>query len=160
MGVVRNPRIFKCCPWALDLKRFWNGRPGLTGWVLFNWSYMSAQYFSCKITNEAVVCSETGDWSNVSYSMWIICLSQWWYILDYNMNEEAYLTTTDIKQELFGWMFTYGSMGFLPYYYSFVFSFYLTNLENPLHSPSRGLLCSLIFICAMTLFRVTNSTKR
>ena len=41
MGVVRNPRLFHgILKVPFDLKRFWNARPGLTGWVILNISYL------------------------------------------------------------------------------------------------------------------------
>lgn len=43
MGVVRNPRLFHgILKTPFDLKRFWNARPGLTGWVILNISYLAA----------------------------------------------------------------------------------------------------------------------
>lgn len=42
MGVVRNPRLFHgILKVPFDLKRFWNARPGLTGWVILNISYLA-----------------------------------------------------------------------------------------------------------------------
>ena len=57
MGVVRNPRMFHgILKVPFDLKRFWNARPGLTGWVILNISYLAA------LSNpQAVFCFETGD---------------------------------------------------------------------------------------------------
>eukprot|EP00419_Tripos_fusus_P016674 CAMPEP_0172759118 /NCGR_PEP_ID=MMETSP1074-20121228/167114_1 /TAXON_ID=2916 /ORGANISM="Ceratium fusus, Strain PA161109" /LENGTH=87 /DNA_ID=CAMNT_0013592847 /DNA_START=1 /DNA_END=260 /DNA_ORIENTATION=- len=50
MGVVRNPRLFRgFLKVPFDLKRFWNARPGLTGWVLLNVSYLTAMYYNCKL---------------------------------------------------------------------------------------------------------------
>merc|ERR1719401_1973029 len=50
MGVVRNPRLFKSTlKVPFDLKRFWNARPGLTGWVILNISYLAAIYYDCKL---------------------------------------------------------------------------------------------------------------
>lgn len=56
LGVARNPRIFHFLKMPLDVKRFWNARPGLTLWVLSNFSMMSAQYYGCHIDNRFITC--------------------------------------------------------------------------------------------------------
>jgi len=159
LGVVRNPRI-KIFGRTLDLKRFWNARPGLTGWVLLNWSFMAAQYFGCSHSSTEITCSESGDWSRVSPSMWIICLTHWYYIFDYNWNEPAYLTTTDIRHDLFGWMLTYGDLGFLPWYYSISFALYLACLDQQLlDNYTQSAIAAAGFLFGMSMFRITNSQK-
>merc|ERR1719499_2931894 len=55
LGTVRNPRI-KFFGRVLDLKRFWNARPGLTGWVMLNWSFMAAQYYGCTHNSTDITC--------------------------------------------------------------------------------------------------------
>lgn len=90
--------------------------------------------------------------------MWLICLNQWYYILDYNWNERAYLTTTDIRHDLFGWMLTYGDFGFLPWFYSFSFAMYLANMKEPLnYNDCRAIIGIGLGIIGMSLFRLMNS---
>lgn len=48
-----------------------------------------------------------------------------YYIFDYNLVEPAYLTTTDIRHDLFGFMLTYGDWGFLSRFYPISFMGFL-----------------------------------
>jgi len=170
MGIVRNPRIghrFFSVP--LDLKRLWNGRT-LTLWALLNFSYIAAQYYGCTFDYKldgpitGAVCKQNGDWSNVGYASWGIALAQWYYVFDYNWCEPAYLTTTDIRHDLFGFMLTYGMFGFLVWFYPLCFLGYLSSQGN----SSGGFItdnhvCTAIgvglYLFGMFMFRYTNIEK-
>merc|ERR1711920_168085 len=153
MGVVRNPRLFqKTLSVPFDLKRFWNARPGLTGWVILNISYLFAIYYDCRVPSvykptdglffgdhdkaSAEIqslfdghgmsyCAAEGSLSNIGPAAILITLAHWYYIFDYNFVEPAYLTTTDIRHDLFGFMLTYGDWGFLSRYYPISFMGFL-----------------------------------
>ena len=57
MGVVRNPRLFHgILKVPFDLKRFWNARPGLTGWVILNISYLAPWQKLCCVMLFSCVC--------------------------------------------------------------------------------------------------------
>lgn len=161
LGVCRNPRLFhRWLKVPFDLKRFWNARPGLTGWVVMNQSYIAAMYFGCRLVDGQAQCEATGDWSRVSMGACMVAFAHWYYILDYNWNEPAYLTTTDIRHDLFGWMLTYGDFGFLVWYYCFSFCGYVSFLERPLTDNHVNFaIGTVIYVCAMYLFRVTNIQK-
>mmetsp|Transcript_95809 Transcript_95809/g.270861 ORF Transcript_95809/g.270861 Transcript_95809/m.270861 type:complete len:477 (+) Transcript_95809:82-1512(+) len=161
LGVARNPRLFhRWLKVPFDLKRFWNARPGLTLWVIANQSFLAAMYFDCHVHDGEVHCMETGAWHRISPGALMITLAHWYYIFDYNLNEPAYLTTTDIRHDLFGWMLTYGDWGFLVWYYSFAFCGYLAFQDVPLtDNYFRFAIGTLMHIGAMYLFRVTNIQK-
>jgi hypothetical protein len=163
LGVARNPRILH--NWLkipFDVKRFSNARPGLTIWVVLNQSYVAAMYYGCKLDSQNnAACEEHGDWARVGWAAILITLAHWYYIFDYNWNEPAYLTTTDIRHDLYGWMLSYGCCGFLAWYYSFSFLGHLAfQKTNPVVNNNTNLVCGvIIYSIGMYLFRVTNIEK-
>jgi hypothetical protein len=192
MGVVRNPRpelLRNVGRVPFDLKRFWNARPGLTGWVILNISYLASCYYGCKLPSlysaeDSVffgahpltggkvgslfetqsVCKGSGDFSNIGPAAVFITMAHWYYIFDYNLVEPAYLTTTDIRHDLFGFMLTYGDWGFLSRYYPISFMGFLAVQGG----TSKGFITTNYFyaclgismyILGMVLFRITNIEK-
>lgn len=98
MGVELNPRIG-----FLDLKLFFNGRPGIVAWTLINISFASAQYAMYgKVTN----------------SMILVNLLQGLYVLYFFWKEAWYLKTIDIHHDHFGWMLAWGDSVWLPFMYT------------------------------------------
>ncbi|CAE8632853.1 unnamed protein product [Polarella glacialis] len=193
MGVVRNPRLFAgILKTPFDLKRFWNARPGLTGWVILNMSYLSAMYYNCSLpsaygigesrffaehaaksatieklfagADPSTFCASEGSFSNIGLAGAFITFAHWYYILDYNVVEPAYLTTTDIRHDLFGFMLTYGDWGFLSRFYPISFMGFLAQQG----SSSSGFITSnylyacigvALYVNGMMLFRITNLEK-
>jgi protein-S-isoprenylcysteine O-methyltransferase Ste14 len=169
LGVARNPRIFRWLTYfgrqPLDVKRFTNARPSLTGWVICNQSYIAAIYYGCKLSgpNYAVECPlypSQGDYTNIGFAAAIIVVAHWYYIFDYNWNEPAYLTTTDIRHDLYGYMLAYGCMGFLCWYYPISFLGHIAAQKKPLNDNPYHVAVGL-FICTlgMIFFRMTNIQK-
>merc|ERR1712224_101622 len=132
------------------------------GWVICNQSYVAAIYYGCHLTADGQAqCDATGDFFNrVGGAALLITLAHWYYIFDYNWNEPAYLTTTDIRHDLYGWMLSYGCMGFLCWYYPIAFLGHITASPTPLTDNPVNLLVGLL-ICTigMILFRLTNIEK-
>jgi len=162
LGVARNPRIFRFLKVPLDVKRFTNARPSLTGWVICNQSYLAAIYMGCRLQEDTMqpFCEETGDWSRVGGAAVLITLAHWYYIFDYNWNEPAYLTTTDIRHDLYGWMLSYGCMGFLCWYYSIAFLGHIAAQPTPINdNPIQLAVGCVICTVGMILFRLTNIQK-
>jgi hypothetical protein len=201
MGVVRNPRphlLRNLGKVPFDLKRFWNARPGLTGWVILNISYLASIYYGCKLpslynagddlmfgshpttgnkfqslfNSPEPLCKDpagafaftTGDFSNIGIAAVFITLAHWYYIFDYNLVEPAYLTTTDIRHDLFGFMLTYGDWGFLSRYYPISFMGFLA-VQG---SAGKGFISGSnfyaflgigMYLLGMLLFRITNIEK-
>jgi len=98
MGSALNPRIG-----SFDLKLFCEARPGLIGWVLINFSLAAKQY---QLHH------------TVTVPMILVCAFHFLYIADYYFNEEAVLTTWDIKYENFGWMLCWGDLVWVPFTYT------------------------------------------
>ncbi|KAH3744039.1 7-dehydrocholesterol reductase [Pelomyxa schiedti] len=108
MGIECNPRIGN-----LDFKLFFNGRPGIGGWDLINFSFMAAQYHK---------------YGYVSNSLILVTLLQALYVGDFFWNEAWYLKTIDIAHDHFGWMLSWGDSVWLPCMYTLQ-GFYL--VYNP-----------------------------
>ncbi|CAK0805490.1 unnamed protein product [Prorocentrum cordatum] len=164
LGVARNPRCFhKWLPktGGFDIKRFSNARAGLTIWIICNWSYMAAVYYGCFLKDSGEpVCQATGDWSRIGPSAVFISLAHWYYIFDYNWNEPAYLTTTDLRHDLYGFMLAYGCCGFLAWYYPIAFMGHIAGQKTPLTDNYLNFGIGLtLYIIGMYLFRVTNIEK-
>mmetsp|Transcript_53884 Transcript_53884/g.66038 ORF Transcript_53884/g.66038 Transcript_53884/m.66038 type:complete len:537 (-) Transcript_53884:140-1750(-) len=191
MGVVRNPRLFHgILKVPFDLKRFWNARPGLTGWVILNISYLASMYYGCSLpsaysANDSLFfgdheaksqkiqsvfagktdfCNDEGSFENIGPAAVFITLAHWYYIFDYNLVEPAYLTTTDIRHDLFGFMLTYGDWGFLSRYYPISFMGFLAVQGG----AAKGYITQnyifaaigiAMYIFGMIMFRITNIEK-
>jgi 7-dehydrocholesterol reductase len=163
LGVARNPRYFhklmpKCG--GFDIKRFSNARAGLTIWIICNWSYMAAIYFGCQLKNGQPVCEKTGDFNRIGYSAIFISLAHWYYIFDYNWVEPAYLTTTDLRHDLYGYMLAYGCCGFLAWYYPIAFMGHIAGQKEPLAGNHLNFGVGVtLYLIGMFLFRRTNIEK-
>lgn len=98
MGIELNPRIK-----LLDIKLFFNGRPGIVAWTLINFSFAAAQYMRI---------------GYVTNSMLLVNLFQILYVLYFFWKEAWYLKTIDIHHDHFGWMLAWGDCVWLPYMYT------------------------------------------
>lgn len=114
MGTGHNPRI-PAGPDGFDLKLFCEARPGLIFWVLLNTSFAYVQYEV---------------YGFVSTSMILVWVFQMFYILDYFWNEEAILTTMDIKHENFGYMLAFGDLVWVPMTYSLQAHYLIDNVHT------------------------------
>jgi len=98
MGKELNPRIG-----ALDLKFFFELRPGLIGWVVLDLCFV------------AKACMVNG---NPPPALLLITLFHFWYVADALWFEEAILTTMDIVHDGFGFMLAFGDLVWVPFMYS------------------------------------------
>jgi protein-S-isoprenylcysteine O-methyltransferase Ste14 len=141
MGTGHNPRVPPGRE-GLDLKIFCEARPGLIFWVLINTSFAYVQY-------EA--------YGFVSTSMILVWIFQMFYIVDYFWNEEAILTTMDIKHENFGYMLVFGDLVWVPMTYSLQ-AHYLIDRVHSL--PWWGaVLIVLTNMLGLYIFRAVNLQK-
>jgi protein-S-isoprenylcysteine O-methyltransferase Ste14 len=139
-GVELNPLHYD--PLGFDIKFFSESRPGLTWWVLINFSIAAKQY---------------GDLGYVNTPMLIVCLFHFLYILDYFVLENFIVTTWDIFQERFGWMLLWGDYVWVPYYYVIqCWYIYFNPRENPFW---YNFLCILVFCAGYLVFRGANRQK-
>ena len=103
MGRELNPRVDLPVFGTIDIKVFFELRPGLLGWMLLNLSFMARQYRVNGL---------------VSDSMILINLFQAFYVLDGLYMESAILTTIDFINDGFGFMLAFGDLAWLPFIYS------------------------------------------
>lgn len=141
MGTGHNPRV-PPKPKGLDLKFFCEARPGLILWVLFNTSFAYVQYEK---------------FGFVSTSMILVWAFQMYYIIDYFLNEEAILTTMDIKHENFGFMLGFGDLVWVPMTYTLQAHY----LIDRVHSIPTwfAVIIVLMNLLGIYLFRAVNLQK-
>lgn len=137
MGIEFNPRIG-----PIDLKLFFNGRPGIIAWTLINFSFAAKQY--------AV-------YGHISNSMLIVNILQAVYVLDFFWNECWYLKTIDICHDHFGWMLCWGDCVWLPYMYTLQ-AFYLASHPVEL-STVQSIAIFLLGVAGYWIFRTANAQK-
>jgi Delta14-sterol reductase len=137
MGRSLNPRIG-----SFDLKLFCEARPGLIGWVLINLSLAAKQY---QLHH------------TVTVPMILVCAFHFLYVADYYFNEEAVLTTWDIKYENFGWMLCWGDLVWVPFTYTLQ-ALYLVNHTHSL--PLWGVVGIVVLnLTGYFIFRLANIQK-
>ncbi|CAF3555496.1 unnamed protein product [Rotaria sp. Silwood1] len=107
MGYIRNPRCLN-----FDFKFFFEGRPGLMLWVLFNISFIEKQIQNFD--------------GNYSLSILIITAFQTLFVTDYYYFEEAILTTWDIMEENYDTSCVWG-LGCYNYVLQVLFGIYRCN---------------------------------
>jgi hypothetical protein len=137
MGATLNPRTG-----SFDWKFFCESRPGMILWLLVNGSCAAAQH---------------AQHGAVSNAMWLVCLFQAFYVADYFVNEEAILTTWDIRHEPFGFMLCWGVLVWIPFTFSFQ-ALYLVGHPDALSPLAATLICALNFT-GYAIFRGANLQK-
>ncbi|KAK2753641.1 erg24, C-14 sterol reductase [Onygenales sp. PD_40] len=149
IGRELNPRITLPIPFVseasrtLDIKAFFEMRPGLIGWVIMNLSNMAHQY---KINS-----------GQITISMILINFFQAFYVLDGLYMEPAILTTMDLITDGFGFMLSFGDVVWVPFLYS-VQTRYLA--VYPLDIGLWGLAGVLgVQAVGYYIFRSTNNQK-
>ena len=137
IGRELNPRIG-----IFDWKTFCEVRPGLIGWVLINYCMAAKQYEL---------------YGYVSNSMALVCLFQFWYILDCLWFEQSFLTTMDVVHDGFGFMLAFGDLAWVPFTYSLQARYLV---EHPTNLPlwAVGGIFALNTL-GYVIFRGANSQK-
>jgi protein-S-isoprenylcysteine O-methyltransferase Ste14 len=137
LGTALNPRFGN-----FDLKLFFEARPGLIAWVVLDFAFAAKQF------------QLNGFISN---SMILICAFHFCYIADFFANEEAILSTWDIRHENFGWMLCWGDLVWVPFTYT-IQAQYLVRHANDL--PWWGIVVVLsLNVAGYTIFRGANIQK-
>lgn len=110
IGRELNPRIVfpKALPLGiggqvLDIKVFNEMRPGLTGWMILNLTFMAHQHKTYGFVSDSII---------------MITSFQALYVLDALYMEPAITTTMDITTDGFGFMLSFGDLVWLPFIYS------------------------------------------
>jgi len=106
------------------------------------------------------VCNATGDLANVGMPALLITAAHGYYVFDYNWNEPAYLTTTDIRHDLYGWMLAFGCLAWVAFFYPVTFLHHIAWQKTPLNDNHGNFYIGLaLHLLGMYLFRVTNIQK-
>ena len=137
MGRELNPRIR-----SFDWKVFCELRPGLIGWVFINYCMMVKQY-------------EVHGY--VTTSMILVCLFQFWYILDALWFEQSILTTMDIVHDGFGFMLAFGDLAWVPFTYSLQARYLVDHPTHLSWYAVAGIVA--LKLLGYTIFRGSNSQK-
>ncbi len=103
IGRELNPRVTVPLIGEIDIKEFMELRPGMLGWMLFNFAFIAKQYRTFGFVTDSIV---------------FISVVQTIYILDGQFMEPAILTTIDIINDGFGLMLSFGDLVWVPFLYS------------------------------------------
>jgi protein-S-isoprenylcysteine O-methyltransferase Ste14 len=137
MGVALNPRAGR-----FDFKFFCESRPGLILWVVIDASLAAKQY-------ELV--------GHLTAPMILVNAFQFLYVADYFYNEDAIVTTWDIKHERFGWMLCWGGLVWVPFTYT-IQAYYLVTHPHELPPAATAAIVALN-VAGYAIFRGANIQK-
>ncbi|MBW2713622.1 MAG: DUF1295 domain-containing protein [Deltaproteobacteria bacterium] len=140
MGTGLNPRI--PARTGFDLKLFFECRPGLFLWSIFNAVFAWVQY---------------REYGYVSTAMILVNIGQLLYVWDCMRMEAALLSTMDIRHENFGFMLAFGDTPWVPFTYCLQ-AFYLIHHVHELPLWAAALAIGLA-ITGQLLFRMSNRQK-
>lgn len=142
IGRELNPRVELPLIGTIDIKSFFELRPGLLGWILLDLGYMAKQYAT---------------YGHVSDSMALVVIFHSLYVFDGMWMEPAILTTMDITTDGFGFMLAFGDVGWLPFIYSLQ-ARYLS--VDPVHLGVFG-IAGVLAVQALGyyIFRAANNEK-
>ena len=137
IGRELNPRIG-----FLDLKFYFELRPGLIGWILLNYSCLLYQYQTL---------------GYVTLPMLLVQFFHFIYCLDAFLYEDSVLSMMDITTDGFGYMLAFGDISWVP----IVFSIHTRFLAfNPIDLSYSALICIFaIWVSGYYIFRTSNSIK-
>ena len=137
IGRELNPRIL-----GLDLKFICELRPGLFGWIVLNSALVAKQYV---------------DHGQISNSMVLVYLGQFYYVFDAIWNENAILTTMDIVSDGFGFMLVFGDLAWVPFIYTLQTK-YLSLFPVHLSMANVAMVVALNLF-GLYVFRASNGEK-
>jgi Delta14-sterol reductase len=142
IGRELNPRITLPLIGDIDIKEFMELRPGMLGWLLFNFSYIAKQYRTFGFVTDSIV---------------FVSVIQAVYILDGQYMESAILTTIDIINDGFGTMLAFGDLVWVPFLYSQQCRYLAT---HPVSLGWTGLAAmGAVLLTGYSIFRLANSQK-
>ena len=137
MGRELNPRIGN-----LDLKFFFETRPGLIGWVILNYACFVYQYQKH---------------AQFTASMILVNAFHFAYCLDAFIYEESILTMMDITTDGFGYMLAFGDMSWVPFTFTVQARFLA---QNPIEMSTTMVIITVgLWIVGYYIFRTSNSIK-
>ena len=137
LGTALNPRIGD-----FDLKLFFEARPGLIAWIVLDLAFAAKQFQLNGF---------------VSLPMALVCAFQFWYVADYFANEEAILSTWDIRHENFGCMLCWGDLVWVPFTYTIQAQYLLQHSVDLPWWAAAGIVA--LNVAGYILFRGANIQK-
>ncbi|EER29094.1 erg24, C-14 sterol reductase [Coccidioides posadasii str. Silveira] len=142
IGRELNPRITLPFIGEVDLKAWFEMRPGLTGWALLNLAFVAKQYRT---------------YGYVTDSIFIITAVQGYYVLEGQYAETGILGMMDITTDGLGFMLSFGDIVWVPFLYSTQCR-YLS--VYPVQLGWMGLVAvSTVFAIGLYIFRAANGQK-
>lgn len=148
IGRELNPRVRLPIPFVseasrvVDIKAWFELRPGLLGWIILDLSNIARQYRTYGYITDSVI---------------LITVFQAFYVLDGLYMEPALLTTMDIIMDGFGFMLSFGDLVWVPFLYSFQ-TRYLAMF--PLELGIQGIALVLgVTAIGYSIFRGANNQK-
>ena len=137
IGRELNPRIGD-----LDLKFFFELRPGLIGWIILDYSCLLYQYQTFGFVTPSII---------------LTVFFHFVYCLDAFVYEDSILSMMDITTDGFGYMLALGDVCWVPFVFAFQTRF-LAFYPVELSIPFIAVILSL-WIAGYYIFRVSNSVK-
>lgn len=142
IGRELNPRIKLPIFSEIDIKSWFEMRPGLFGWILLDLAFIMQQY---------------RNFGRVTDSILLITFAQAFYVFDAYYMEPAILTTIDIISDGFGFMLAFGDIVWVPFTYS-IQSRYLANYPTELGWGGIALV-GAVQATGYYIFRSCNNEK-
>ncbi|XP_041353374.1 delta(14)-sterol reductase LBR-like isoform X3 [Gigantopelta aegis] len=137
VGHELNPRIG-----SLDLKIFFELRPGLIGWIMLNFVFVLKAY------------QDTG---TLPPALAMVTAFQTLYIADILYFESHFLTTMDIMHDGFGYMLAFGDLVWVPFLYCLQTRYLLEHPRDLTWYAMCGI--ALLNFVGYYIFRSSNSEK-
>lgn len=142
IGRELNPRVNVPLIGEVDVKAWLEMRPGLTGWLLLNLSFVAKQYRQYGFVSDSIV---------------FIAAVQGYYVLEGQYAEAGILGMMDITTDGLGFMLTFGDIVWVPFLYSTQVRYLST---YPVHLGWQGLaIVGTTFAVGLYIFRSSNSQK-
>ncbi|PGH26820.1 hypothetical protein AJ80_01397 [Polytolypa hystricis UAMH7299] len=142
IGRELNPRVTLPFFGEIDIKTWFEMRPGLTGWLLLNLAFIAKQYRTYGYVSDSII---------------LTALVQAYYVLDGQYMERGILTMMDITTDGLGFMLTFGDISWVPFLYSTQCR-YLS--VYPVQLGWTGVAAvSCVFLLGLYIFRSANNQK-
>ncbi|KAI1491029.1 putative C-14 sterol reductase [Biscogniauxia mediterranea] len=142
IGRELNPRVTLPFFGEIDIKTWFEMRPGLTGWILIDLAFIAKQYRTYGYVSDSIVFTSA---------------VQAFYVLDGQYLESGILTMIDITTDGFGFMLSFGDIAWVPFLYSTQCR-YLS--VYPVHLGWVGIASvTAVFALGLYIFRAANTQK-
>ncbi|KAH7312321.1 putative C-14 sterol reductase [Stachybotrys elegans] len=142
IGRELNPRVTLPIFGEIDIKSWLGMRPGLTGWILLNLTFVAKQY---------------RNYGLISNSMVLTTAAQMYYVLEGQYFEDGLLRMMDVTTDGLGFMLTFGDILLVPFLYSWQCHYLAV---YPVHLRTAELLfLAGVFATGLYIFRASNAQK-